>query len=212
MSTKFNVETCRDILDKVDGSQAGIQNASARLVFWKRNASDVVRCWENAFQKADMEKRLILIYLANDVVQTSRRAGREFIEAFHMALPEAFKHMMKHSDERVQQRLKKLVHVWRDRNVWGNRALALYSEMVRGVSSPGSAEARQPLERSNVVPESLSKVISLLKIAQEAQASAQEAAQGDDTAHALAATEVRSFHEPHTPHHGKPVHDAVGPM
>lgn len=191
MSTKFNIETCREVLDKVDGTQNGIQAASARLVFWKRSASDVVRCWEHTFAKADMEKRLVLIYLANDIAQTSRRSGREYIEAFHKALPEAFKHMMKHSDEPVQQRLKKLVRVWRDRNVWGNRALAIYNDMVKGVSEP--AQPRQPAadKAGQGVPEDLQKVGSLLRGAQQAQAAVQDAVATDASALALEYAEVR---------------------
>ena len=192
MSTKFNIETCRDVLEKADGSQNGIQTASARLVFWKRSASDVVRCWEHAFAKADMEKRLVLIYLANDIVQTSRRSGREYIEAFHKALPEAFKHMMKHSDEPVQQRLKKLVRVWRDRNVWGNRALAIYNDMVKGVSEP--AQPRQPPadKAGSAVSDDLQKVISMLRGAQQAQAAVQDAVEGDTSEAALEHMDVRS--------------------
>ena len=192
MSTKFNIDTCRDVLDKADGTQNGIQAASAKLVFWKRNASDVVRCWEHAFAKADMEKRLVLIYLANDIAQTSRRSGREYIEAFHKALPEAFKHMMKHSDEPVQQRLKKLVRVWRDRNVWGNRALNIYIDMVKGVSEP--AQPRQPPaeKAGSAVPENFQKVFSMLRGAQQAQATVQEAVECDNSELALDITDVRS--------------------
>lgn len=201
MSTKFNIDTCREVLDKVDGSQAGIQAASARLVFWKRSASEVVRCWEHTFAKADMEKRLVLIYLANDIAQTSRKTGREYIEAFHKALPEAFKHMMKHSDEPVQQRLKKLVRVWRDRNVWGHRALSIYNDMVKGVSEP--AQARQPPAEKPVVtvPDSLQKVQSLLRGAQQAQAAVQDAVESDNSAFALENTDVRPSPPPaHLPH------------
>ena len=136
---RFTAEKCEELMAGVTGTQQAIQSTSARLLFWKRHAADVVRTWERAFQAADMEKRLILIYLANDIVQTSRSQGRDFIEAFHKALPEAFKHMVKHSDERVQQKLKKLVMVWRDRNVWGHKALGLYMDLVKGVDITGGA-------------------------------------------------------------------------
>jgi hypothetical protein len=91
-----------------------------------------------------MEQRLNLIYLANDVVQGSRVQGRDFIEAFHKALPEAFKHMVKHSDDRVRQKLKKVVLVWRDRHVWGHKALGMYMDYVKGVEIAPSALPATP--------------------------------------------------------------------
>lgn len=64
--------------------------------------------------------------------------------------------------------------------------------MVRGVSSPGAEESRQPGERLNPAADGLNKVISLLRAAQEAHSVAQKAVQADDTAHVLAHMEVRA--------------------
>lgn len=180
--SKFSPEACDAVLGKVDMSQAGIQTASAKLLFWKRSATEVVRSWERAFQRADMDKRLSLIYLVNDVVQTSRRSGREYTEAFHKALPEAFRHMMKHSDEKVQQKLKKLVLVWRDRNVWGNKGLGLYLDMVRGVSLNASPEVRpnhQPPSQS--VPDPVSRSAGLFRELQQAQVVVQHATNAESS-------------------------------
>lgn len=186
----FNADTCKAILENVNGSQKSVETASARLMFWKRNASDVVRCWEHAFHKADMDKRMVLIYVANDVAQNSRKKGREYIEAFHKALPEAFKHMMKHSDEKLQQRLKKLVYVWKDRNVWGNRALALYFEMVRGVGSPSPEEQKQVSAKPQGLPEELKKALPLIQAARGTLAVAQRASAGEKSEDVLYRTEV----------------------
>lgn len=180
--SRFSQEACDSVLSKVDMSQAGIQAASAKLLFWKRSAGDVVRCWERAFHRADMDKRLSLIYLVNDVVQTSRRSGREYTEAFHKALPEAFRHMMKHSDEKVQQKLKKLVIVWRDRNVWGNKALGIYHEMVKGVSINASPEVRaapQPAPQS--VPDPIAAATGFYRELLQVQTSVQHAASAESS-------------------------------
>ena len=180
--SKFSQEACDNVLGKVDMSQAGIQGASAKLLFWKRSAVEVVRCWERAFQRADMDKRLSLIYLVNDVVQTSRRSGREYTEAFHKALPEAFRHMMKHSDEKVQQRLKKLVLVWRDRNVWGNKALGIYLDMVRGVSINASPEVRAANQAApQGLPDPISAAAGLFRELQQAQAALQHATSAESS-------------------------------
>jgi hypothetical protein len=161
--TSFSAQKCDELMRNVTGSQQAIQTTSAQIIFWKRHAAEVVRSWENAFQAADMEQRLVLIYLANDVVQASRVQGRDFIEAFHKALPEAFKHMVKHSDDRVRQKLKKVVLVWRDRHVWGHKALGMYMEYVKGVDITQGA----PPAPVGGVPEQLDLLAPLAKILRE---------------------------------------------
>jgi CID domain len=163
ISAKFSEDVCNDLMDRIDGTQAGIQNATAQIVFWKRHADSVVQCWQQVFQRADMEKRMNLIYLANDVVQTGRKTGREFSEAFHKALPEAFRHMMKHSDEPAQRKLKKLVHVWKDRQVWGNKAISLYLSMVRGVASDdGQVQLSSAPSTVSALPDPFSRLVQVL--------------------------------------------------
>lgn len=117
-------------------TQPAIQSSSAKLVFWKRHADEIVQRWDKAFREAEAEKRLALIYLANDVVQVSKPKGRQFLDAFNKLLPEAFKHMVKHSDADVQQKLVKLVNVWRDRSIWGRKVQAYYDALLKGVEAP----------------------------------------------------------------------------
>jgi hypothetical protein len=42
----------------------------------------VVACWEREFVKADMPRRLAFIYLANHIMQESRKKGPEFVTQF----------------------------------------------------------------------------------------------------------------------------------
>jgi hypothetical protein len=131
----YTKEAADELMRTVTMSQQVIRNISAQLVFWKRHAVEIVQSWDQAFRMADMEKRLILIYLANDIVQLSKPSGRQFLEAFNKLLPEAFKHMVKHSDAGMQQKLRKLVKVWRSRSIWGHKVQGIYEELVKGVDS-----------------------------------------------------------------------------
>ena len=42
-----------------------------------------------------------MLYLANDILQNSRKKGPEFVNEFYRALPRALQHMLKHGDEKV---------------------------------------------------------------------------------------------------------------
>ena len=135
MSSRFSPEGCVQLLQNVTMTEKAIHHAGAKLVFWKRNAHDVVKLWDQEFRASDMEKRLCLFYLADNTVQSSKPAGVQYIEAFAAILPEALRHMMKHSDTRTQQKLKHVVDVWRKRMVWGNRLQGKFDSLVAGVEA-----------------------------------------------------------------------------
>jgi hypothetical protein len=42
----------------------------------------VVACWEREFVKADTSRRLAFVYLANHIMQESRKKGPEFVTQF----------------------------------------------------------------------------------------------------------------------------------
>ena len=67
-------------MDKLAGSQESIQNTSAWCSLWRRDARALVGWWETYFSKADMAKRLSMIYLANEVVQTRCDRGGNCLE------------------------------------------------------------------------------------------------------------------------------------
>lgn len=57
-------------MDKLNNSQQSIENTSTWCALWRDDARKVAHWWEAAFCKADQAKRLSMIYLANDVLQT----------------------------------------------------------------------------------------------------------------------------------------------
>jgi CID domain len=172
---KYSKEACDELMKTVSMSLTVIQSTSAQLIFWKRHALEIVQSWDQEFRAADMEKRLILMYLANDVVQTSKLQGRHFVEAFHPLLQEAFKHMVKHSDSGAQKKLKHLVKVWRERNVWGTKVQAKYEELVRGIEgSDAEPSAHKPPEKQPKPGDPYTvlqvKQHEIVKLSQKAQA------------------------------------------
>ena len=63
----------------------------------------MVSTWEVEFfnRSPDVQKKLALLYLANDVLQNSRKKGPQYVQEFYRALPKALKHVVKHGDGSV---------------------------------------------------------------------------------------------------------------
>ncbi|GFY85129.1 ENTH/VHS family protein [Actinidia rufa] len=62
-------------------------------------AKQVVETWDRQFHCSPREQRLAFLYLANDILQNSRRKGLEFVGEFWKVLPDALRHVIENGDE-----------------------------------------------------------------------------------------------------------------
>lgn len=63
------------------------------------------------------------MYLANDVIQNSKKKGPEFGKEFETVLTKAFEHM-KGFDEKTKGRLNRLLQIWEERGVYDKTLMA----------------------------------------------------------------------------------------
>ncbi|KAL2907038.1 Regulation of nuclear pre-mRNA domain-containing protein 1B, partial [Bienertia sinuspersici] len=68
-------------------------------IFHMNKAKLVVETWERQFHSSPREQRLAFLYLANDILQNSRRKGAEFVAEFWRVLPEALRDVIRSGDE-----------------------------------------------------------------------------------------------------------------
>ena len=110
-----NNQALLDKLHNLNSTQQSIETVSAWCSFYRKDARKVVSVWEQEFVKMPMPKQLAMAYLANDILQNSRKKGPEFVHEFHRTLPRAVKHMLKHGDDKVKRAINRLVDIWEDR-------------------------------------------------------------------------------------------------
>ena len=58
-----------------------------RMIFNYKHAHNLVLTWRQEALKAAPERKLTFLYLANDVIQQSRKKGPKFIDEFGTSLP-----------------------------------------------------------------------------------------------------------------------------
>ncbi|VDM46258.1 unnamed protein product [Toxocara canis] len=97
-----------------------------------------------------------LLYLANDVIQNSRRQCPDFMALFYGVLEPAFKHVSMHADSQAVVALKKILRVFRERQIYAppkiDRLTAVVTSTLTGVrlvefnvdlgGTPGDASSR----------------------------------------------------------------------
>lgn len=78
-------------------------------IFHRSKAELVVATWKNQFHKSDMTQKVPLLYLANDILQNSKRKGNEFVTEFWKVLPAALKDVNQEGDDRGKNVASRLV-------------------------------------------------------------------------------------------------------
>ncbi|XP_008790733.2 regulation of nuclear pre-mRNA domain-containing protein 1A-like [Phoenix dactylifera] len=130
MSSSFNGQILVEKLAKLNNSQQSIETLSHWCIFHRNNARQVVETWDRQFRCAPRDQRVSFLYLANDILQNSRRRGLEFINEFWRVLPGALNDVLEHGGEFGRNTVLRLVGIWEERKVFGSRGQILKEELL----------------------------------------------------------------------------------
>lgn len=118
----YNDDAVRAKLSSLNESQDSIVTVAQWIMFHRRQADRTASLWLTRLQESNMSKRLNLIYLANEVVQQSRaRQKTDFLLAFEPLISDATALAYKNASQEVQGKLRRVVEVWRHRNIFDPR-------------------------------------------------------------------------------------------
>ncbi|GAB2278405.1 hypothetical protein Dimus_013089 [Dionaea muscipula] len=143
MGSTFNPQILVDKLAKLNNSQQSIETLSHWCIFHMNKARQVVETWERQFHCSPRDQRLAFLYLANDILQNSRRKGVEFVGEFWRVLPEALRDMIRNGDEFGRNAALRLINIWEERKVFGSRGYILREEFVGRQSENSSKNGKQ---------------------------------------------------------------------
>ncbi|DBB11868.1 hypothetical protein WJX82_003153 [Trebouxia sp. C0006] len=158
-----------DKLHNLNSTQQSIETVSAWCSFYRKDARKVVSIWEQEFVKMPMPKQLAMSYLANDILQNSRKKGPEFVHEFYKTLPRAVKHLLKHGDDKVKRAVNRLVDIWDDRKVFGNSGTRPFREVASEAETPKRAGSGIAQEQAQGVPAKFVPLEALANALSESQ-------------------------------------------
>ncbi|KAH8888774.1 DUF618-domain-containing protein [Thozetella sp. PMI_491] len=106
-------------LSALNESHDSIATAAQWIMFHRRYANQTVQLWLAKLKELPSPKRLNMIYLANEVTQQSKaRHKDDFLLAFSPIVAEACAVAYKGATADVQGKLRRVIDVWRERNVF----------------------------------------------------------------------------------------------
>ncbi|XP_027073162.2 regulation of nuclear pre-mRNA domain-containing protein 1B [Coffea eugenioides] len=147
MNSVFTEEILAEKLSKLNSSQQCIETLSHWCIFHRTKAEQVVSTWDKQFHSSDMTHKVPLLYLANDILQNSKRNGNEFVTGFWNVLPSALKDIFEKGDDHGKSVVSRLVNIWEERRVFGSHAKSLKDVML-GEESPLPLEFGRKRSRS----------------------------------------------------------------
>ncbi|XP_076157726.1 regulation of nuclear pre-mRNA domain-containing protein 1A-like [Alosa pseudoharengus] len=119
-------------LSELSNSQQSVQTLSLWLIHHRKHSKAIVSVWYNELKKAQVPRKLTFIYLANDVIQNSKRKGPEFTQDFAPVIVDAFKHVSGEGEESFKKQLARVLSIWQERAVYDNNLLDQLSQVLFG--------------------------------------------------------------------------------
>lgn len=138
-------------LTDLNPSQQSIQTLSLWLIHHRKHAKKIVLAWKKLLVQVPQPKKLTFLYLANDVIQNSKKKGPEFSQEFEGVLPYAFHHVLKDADEKTRGSCTRILNIWQERGVYDSgfiQAIKQTRESSSASSGGGGAKAKSSKSRA----------------------------------------------------------------
>ncbi|XP_017067906.1 uncharacterized protein LOC108105705 isoform X2 [Drosophila eugracilis] len=127
MTETFDEELFETRLEALKDTQEGIRQMSNWCLQHRVNHKKIIQCWLNVFKRVRVDHRLVLFYLANDVIQYSKRKRYEFVECWATALQRATTMVR---DERVKDKILRIFKIWEQREIYNEEYLSDLSGLL----------------------------------------------------------------------------------
>jgi len=131
-------------LRRIDTSQKSIQDTSGWCRFHRKEYKTVVKIWYQEFSAANVQRKMALLWLCNDIVQNGRKEGQEFTGEFFQYLPNAIVQLTKGGDAKIHNAVSRLLSVWKERLLFGNSGVPTLLKKTGFKMSIGSSSSSQP--------------------------------------------------------------------
>ncbi|XP_053101167.1 regulation of nuclear pre-mRNA domain-containing protein 1B isoform X2 [Hemicordylus capensis] len=148
--SSFSESALERKLSELSNSQQSVQTLSLWLIHHRKHAGPIVTVWHRELRKAKSNRKLTFLYLANDVIQNSKRKGPEFTREFESVLVDAFSHVAREADEGCKKPLERLLNIWQERSVYSSEFIQQLKLSMEDSSSPQPkvTEEKKSLKRT----------------------------------------------------------------
>ncbi|KAJ5772906.1 RNA polymerase II large subunit CTD [Penicillium paradoxum] len=205
----FTDDAVKAKLSALNDSQESIVTVAQWVMFHRRHAERTGQIWLQKIRDSPPPKRLNLIYLANEVAQQSKVRGKDdFLIAFSPIIVDATSAAYKGSTVDYQQRIRRVVEVWRQRNVFDGAILDAVEARIDELDKARSTTKKQSLGGSFFKDTSSGSTPTELQPLVPLQVALSKAVIKSNSSSTTATSEFDKLHDPNAPKPTLPVHAA----
>ncbi|XP_017016178.2 regulation of nuclear pre-mRNA domain-containing protein 1B [Drosophila takahashii] len=129
-------------LAELNSSQQSIQTLSLWLIHHRKHSASIVKTWQRELENVPEPKKLTFMYLANDVIQNSKKKGPEYGKEFNHVLGKVFAHIgEKCGSDKLLGSLGRILNIWLERGVYDSKVIAEWRSRLHRESSSSGATA-----------------------------------------------------------------------
>jgi len=111
-------------------SQKEIQSLSQYCVHNRQHCKSIVKVWYKNIKSTAVTRKLTAMYLANDVVQNSKKRGPEYAKEFGIVMRKVFEHLAGMDfDDKTIMSLVRLIGIWQERQIFEKKILQEISKI-----------------------------------------------------------------------------------
>lgn len=157
--SSFPVDLYVPKLRKLVPSQEAIETLSHWMIHYKRFIPQVVYYWNYEMQKSHIFHQMTLLYLANDVIQNTRKKTGKFIAEFSNVLPERIEALYRKSTPKLREKINRMIGIWQERNIFSPSLMGELLKIMKFYSEEATKNLPNFLEK----PSHLEATINLLQ-------------------------------------------------
>ncbi|KAJ6188822.1 hypothetical protein N7519_003730 [Penicillium mononematosum] len=205
----FTDDAVKAKLSALNDTQESIVTVAQWVMFHRRHAERTGQIWLQKIRESPPPKRLNLIYLANEVAQQSKVRGKhDFLIALSPIIVDATSAAYKGSPSEYQQRIRRVVEVWRQRSVFDGPILDAVEARIDELDKARPTNKKQTLGGSFFKDTSSGSTPSELQPLNPLQVALNKAVINSTNSATSATSEFDKLHDPETPKPTLPVHAA----
>ncbi|KAK5649068.1 hypothetical protein RI129_003960 [Pyrocoelia pectoralis] len=136
---EFNTIAFEKKLSALKDSQDSINNCCQWCLQNRQHHKKIVSAWLNVLKRVKIEHRLTLFYLANDVIQYSKRRNYDFVESWGTTLQKATTMVR---DEKIKNKVLRIFKIWEERGIYGEEFIADLCGLIS--ASPSGRKTDDP--------------------------------------------------------------------
>ncbi|KAA0706522.1 Regulation of nuclear pre-mRNA domain-containing protein 1B [Triplophysa tibetana] len=148
--SSFSESALEKKLSELSNSQQSVQTLSLWIIHHRKHSSLIVKVWHRELKKAKTSRKLTFLYLANDVIQNSKKKGPEFTKDFETVLVDAYSHVARDGDDNCKRSMERLLNIWQERSLYRADFIQQLKLAIEDSDSPKHkpADGRKNLKRS----------------------------------------------------------------